>query len=136
MKIIPKNCSANCPIVLVQNCPFLLCWCQIVRFTILGLNCLFAFLVPNCPFYYLGAILSDAKLSGCQIVRCHIALPPTGHVSHCPGEHPDGSWDLQNSVLVYLVLWLVCLMSLALDGVSVTFGTSKIYVIGICIAEN
>ena len=33
------------------------------------------FLVPNCPFYYVGA-----KLSGCQIVRCQIVLVP-----NCPG---------------------------------------------------
>ena len=115
---------------------------------------MFTMLVPNCPLSYYGAKLSvclfgaklsvftilvpycpmpncpDAKLSGAKLSYHQLDMN-----SHCPGEHPDGSWDLQNSVLVYLVLWLVCLMSLALDGVSVTFGTSKIYVIGICIAE-
>ena len=50
----------------------------------------FFFLVPNCPFYYVGTKLSwcqivrfyyvGAKLSGCQIVRCQIVLVP-----NCPG---------------------------------------------------
>ena len=58
----------------------------------------FFFLVPNCPFYYVGTKLSwcqivrfyyvGAKLSGCQIVRCQIVLVP-----NCPGAklsyHPN-----------------------------------------------
>ena len=72
----------NCP---VPNCPFLLCWCQIVlvpncpvpncpgaklsgcqivHFYYLGAKLsAFIILVPNCPLYYLGAKLSSAKLS-------------------------------------------------------------------------
>merc|ERR1711873_10420 len=66
-------------------------------------------LVPNCPFYYVGAKLSwcqivrcqialvpncpGAKLSWCQIVRCQIVLPPCDivlykvHIVHC--DHGD-----------------------------------------------
>ena len=39
------------------------------------------FLVPNCPFYYVGA-----KLSWCQIVRCQIVLVP-----NCPGAKLSGA---------------------------------------------
>merc|ERR1712240_414631 len=39
----------GCQIVLVPNCPLLLSWCQIVR------------------FYYFGAKLSSAKLSGAKL---------------------------------------------------------------------
>ena len=59
------------------------------------------FLVPNCPFYYVGAKLSwcqivrcqivrfyyvGAKLSWCQIVRCQIVLVP-----NCPGAKLSGA---------------------------------------------
>ena len=58
----------------------------------------FFFLVPNFPFYYVGAKLSwcqidrfyylgakltGAKLSRCQIVRCQIVLPPLRAI-RCP----------------------------------------------------
>ena len=58
-------------------------------------------LVPNCPFYYVGAKLSwcqivrcqivrfyyvGAKLSWCQIVRCQIVLVP-----NCPGAKLSGA---------------------------------------------
>ena len=62
MTIIQKNYGAKLSVffMLVPNCPFLLCWCQIVR-------------LPSwCQivrFYYLGAELSGVKLSGCQIVQ-------------------------------------------------------------------
>ena len=41
----------------------------------------FFFLVPNCPFYYVGA-----KLSWCQIARCQIVLVP-----NCPGAKLSGA---------------------------------------------
>ena len=59
------------------------------------------FLVPYCPFYYVGAKLSwcqivrcqivrfyyvGAKLSWCQIVRCQIVLVP-----NCPGAKLSGA---------------------------------------------
>ena len=59
------------------------------------------FLVPNCPFYYVGAKLSwcqivrcqivrfyyvGAKLSWCQIVRCQIVLVP-----NCSGAKLSGA---------------------------------------------
>ena len=76
----------NCPgaklstfIILVQNCPHLLSWCQIVRFIILVPNCpgaklsTFIILVPNCPLL----------LSWCQIVP-FIILVPNCPVPNCP----------------------------------------------------
>merc|ERR1711963_22217 len=64
-----------CQIVLVPNFPVPNCpgaklsWCQIVHFYYLSAKLsAFIILVPNCPLYYLGAKLSGAKLSWCQIV--------------------------------------------------------------------
>ena len=71
--------------MLMPNCLFLLCWCQIVRFLIQVPNCLFAFLVPNCPFL----------LSWCQIVPCQIVLPPKFLSRICGGG--ENEWQSYKS---------------------------------------
>merc|ERR1711963_877161 len=52
-----------CQIVLVPNCPLLLSWCQIFRFYYLGAK-------------LSGAKLSGAKLSGAKLSWCQIVLVP------------------------------------------------------------
>ena len=74
------------------------------------------FLVPNCPFYYVGAKLSwcqivrcqivrfyyvGAKLSWCQIVRCQIVLVP-----NCPGAKLSGaklSYHLLDCIKIFKI---------------------------------
>ena len=98
-------------IVRVPNWPYLLDWCQIVRFinisaklSIFSSCCHIVCLPSWCQivrFYYLGAKLSGNKFSGCQIVRqlgskinffCRFLLILSGPLRRVVGQFGAGQF--------------------------------------------